>query len=71
MIEIESLTEKDIGRWVKYWPTDERGRIKSWNSKWVFVVYKCDNEWERFQNYTGCASKPSDLTFIPKPTIER
>jgi hypothetical protein len=65
MIEIEKLSEKDIGRWVNYYGygTVEEGKIKSWNDDFVFVVYKCDHNWERFKDYTGCATNPDDLKF--------
>lgn len=66
-IDIVKLNQNDIGRWVWYKPQfgpAERGRIKSWNEKNVFVVYKCDGQWRRFQDFTGEATEPSDLTFI-------
>lgn len=44
----------------------EKGKIKSWNDNFIFVVYKCDNQWDRFQDYTGCATSPDDLEFIYK-----
>ena len=51
--------ELRVGKWVVY--QNEKGRIKSWNSKFVFVVYKCADDWDNFENYTGCATKRSDL----------
>lgn len=61
------LTEKHIGQWVKYTRPysllEEFGRIKSWNDKYVFVVYKCANNWNDYQNYTGVATNPKDLDF--------
>ena len=65
MINIAELTTKDIGRLVIYKPTqeNEKGRIKSWNDKFIFVVYKCDNQWHRFQDFTGCSTDPDDLIF--------
>ncbi len=65
-MDIQALTKQDIGRYVRYKPSvgsEETGRIKSWNKKWIFVVYKCDNNWNHFRDYTGCATKPEDLTF--------
>lgn len=67
MIDIKSLNEFDIGKWVEYKGGAgeiERGRIKSWNDEFIFVVYKCDNQWNRFQDFTGVATSPEDLTFI-------
>jgi hypothetical protein len=65
-IMLENLTDKDKGRWVEYVSPHnnvEQGRIKSWNDKWIFVVYKCDNNWDSYTNYTGCATSPEDLNF--------
>jgi len=72
MISIAALTEADVGRWVAYKPAcgdSEKGRIKSFNDKFVFVVYKCDFQWDRFQDFTGCATDPEDLEFINKGEI--
>lgn len=65
-INIKKLKNKDIGRWVEYCGFKERskGRIKSWNEKWVFVVYKCDENWEKYSDYTAIATAPKDLTFL-------
>lgn len=66
MININNLVNNDIGAWVEY--SDgfkfEKGKIKSWNDKYIFVVYKCAGEWDRYKEYTGCATKPEDLNFI-------
>ncbi len=71
MIDIAELTKDDIGKWVKYNDDfkPEKGRIKSWNDKYIFVVYKCDHQWDRFQDYTGCATKPEDLEFTTKGAL--
>ena len=66
MIDINTLTEADVGRWVNYTPTvgpKEPGRLRSWNDKWVFIVYKCDNQWNRFQDFTAAATDPDELEF--------
>jgi hypothetical protein len=66
MINIKDLKPEDVGRWVRYIPcvgAPEPGRIKSWNDTFVFVVYKCDQQWDRFTDYTGCATSPEDLEF--------
>lgn len=41
MIDINSLTEKDIGKVVNYFGgvDEEWGIIKSWNDKFIFVQY--------------------------------
>ncbi len=67
MINIKELTKRDTDRWVLYtpsWGGAEKGRIKSWNDKFIFVVYKCNNEWDNFHDYTGCATNPTELEFI-------
>jgi len=69
MIEIESLKESDVGRWVEYCPAfgkRQKGRIKSWNNKFVFVVYHCDDNWNDYQNYTAAATLPDALSFQQK-----
>ena len=71
MINSKILTEKDIGRWVEYKsvfdPICEIGRIKSWEGNLIFVVYKCNNDWENFMNYTGCGTHCASLKFIEPP----
>ena len=67
MIDIAKLRDEDIGRWVEYRGgagEKERGRVKSWNNNYIFVVYKCNGEWGRFQDFTGQATQPQDLRFI-------
>ena len=66
MINIENLKESDIGKAVIYDPgfKSERGLIKSWNDKWIFVVYNCDNNWNNFTDYTAAATNPEDLMFV-------
>lgn len=67
MIDIAELRKEDIGRWVLYRDgagKKEKGRLKSWNDEFIFVVYKCDGQWKRFQNYTGNATNPEDLIWI-------
>jgi hypothetical protein len=66
MINIATLNRSDIGKWVvcKKGSLESKGRIKSWNGYFIFVVFTCDNNWDNFNNYTGCAVKPSDLSFV-------
>lgn len=67
MIDLALLTTNDLGRWVEYNGAAgeiERGRLKSWNEEFIFVVYKCSGEWKRFQDFTGQATRPEDLHFI-------
>ena len=67
MIDIAQLRKSDIGRWVEYHGSGgeiERGKLKSWNDTYIFVVYKCSGEWKRFKDFTGAATSPRDLKFI-------
>ena len=67
MIDIAQLRKPDIGRWVEYSSSGgeiERGKLKGWNEEYIFVVYKCAGEWNRFQDFTGAATRPKDLKFI-------
>ena len=65
MIDIKHLTLPCIGKWVLYTSGDKKeiGMIKSWNDKVVFVVYHCNNDWNNYIDYTGCATDPKDLEF--------
>lgn len=65
--EIENLNKSDIGRTVIYKPDmeNELGIIKSWNDKYIFVVYLGNNEdkKEHWDRYTAAATNPEDLIF--------
>ena len=66
MIHINQLGPEHVGKWVEYRDgagETERGRIKSWNDRVVFVVYRCNNEWHLFKEFTAAATDPADLTF--------
>lgn len=59
MINIEQLTEKDIGRGVIRmvpYREPEDGIITSFNSSYVFVKYKSSNQSQ--------ATKPEELVFL-------
>ena len=66
MINIKELTNKDIGMWVVYKSFNEKelGRIKFWNDKCIFVVYKCSMDWNNFKDYTGKSTLPENLEKI-------
>lgn len=73
MIDLTQLTKKDVGKWVEYHGRGgevEHGRIKSWNDEFIFVVYRCNNEWDRFQDFTAAATDPKDLIFLEKKVIK-
>jgi len=66
MIKLDQLKESDKGRDVIYYPgygDKEIGRLKSWNDHNIFVVFHCNGEWDRYQEYTGQSTKPEHLTF--------
>jgi hypothetical protein len=72
MIDIRDLRPEHVGHWVRYrdahFPDQsEDGRIKSWNDRTVFVVYKCDNQWHRFKDFTAAGTLPESLSFIEAP----
>ena len=42
----------------------EKGKVKydqEHDEDFVFVVYKCNDEWSRFSEYTGARTKITDL----------
>lgn len=72
MIDIKKLTIKHIGCWVRYddeFGKIEDGRIKSWDKYTIYVVYKCNNEWDNFQKYTGQGTGPAFLRFLESEEI--
>ena len=67
MIDIKELGPEHVGKWVEYRGGAgeiERGRIKSWNDQFVFVIFRCDGEWNSFKDFIGAATDPNDLTFF-------
>ena len=57
MINISTLSEKDVGRKVVYHREHcrrEEGELSSWNEKFVFV---------KFRGPTGEACEPADVSF--------
>lgn len=67
-MKIENLKADDTGRWVEYrdpnWPGHcEVGKIKRWTKQYVFVVYSCAGDWDRFMDYIASATNPDCLEF--------
>ena len=66
MIPIASLTNADRGEWVLYrGDLIERGRIKSWDNRFIHVVYHCYGHWDQWEDYTATSILPDDLVFAP------
>lgn len=67
MIHLDRLTHADKGAWVEYDPGQgqpvELGRLKSWSKDVAFVVYRCDEQWDRYHDYTGQMTSPEYLNF--------
>lgn len=67
MIESKDLIPDDIGRWVvadNGMGDQEVGRIKSYTPRVIFVVYKCDGQWHRFQDFAGVSTEGEDLFWL-------
>lgn len=59
----ETITFKK-GDSVTYCPAygaKEKGVVKEVREDIAFVVYKCNGEWHRYEEYTGAATNISDL----------
>lgn len=73
MIHISDLKPEHVGQWVRWrggHPDHrEEGRIKSWNERYVFVVFKCDDNWERFEDYAGQSCDPSNIDFMGRGEV--
>ena len=39
----------------------ENGIVKKVTENGVFVVYNCDNNWDKYQDYTAALTRPQDL----------
>ena len=55
---MRKFNDSDIGKYLIYEPTGEVGRLKSFenNRSIAWVVYKCGDDWENYQNYAGQAT---------------
>lgn len=74
MIATKDLRKSDVGRYVIY--TDgvgdtQKGRIKTWNDCYVFVVYYCANDWVNYLAYGSQATDGKDLEFEVSNNAER
>jgi hypothetical protein len=72
-IRIDDLGPDQIGAWVNYIrATSEprKGRIKYWNQRFVFVVFDCANQWDRFTDFVAAPTNPEDLDLVVMSTTE-
>lgn len=63
----QKLIDAGKGSWVVYEDPhgeDEEGRIKSWNDKYIYVVYHCGGNWDDFDEYTGVPTSPEDIKLV-------
>jgi len=55
----------EIGDKVRYCPEhslkEEKGVVKSIQPDLAWIVYNCNNDWDNYRDYTGCATKITDL----------
>lgn len=71
-MRIKDLTKADIGKVGYYIPSfgePELGILKTWNEKFIFVVYPGNNpaKREHWDRYTSAATKPQDFYWeVPK-----
>jgi hypothetical protein len=71
MINIDKLTSADVGRWVSYCTLPlqrNHGPIKGWTKQFVYVVFRCDGNWEDFADYTAAPTLAEYLDFL-SPTV--
>lgn len=66
MIDVTKLKSIDIGSFVLYIGKEgkELGRIKAWQDDIIFVVYKCDNNWDYYTQYTGVSTNSKALILL-------
>ncbi len=63
MINLHALEGRHKGKWV-ICKDGTRGRIKSWNEKFIFVVYESPGKnMDQFEKYIAVATNPNDLAF--------
>ena len=67
-VRLDQLSDRDIGRWIVWTDpnlgTVQKGRLKSWNELFCFVVFKCNDDWIRFENYSAEACAPRECRFL-------
>lgn len=68
---IDRFDKNDIWKFVTYTATHSAGETERWKLKaynnltnTAYVVFKCNNKWESFQNYTSEACSYSELSYL-------
>ena len=64
------FTTADIGTYVLYQKdavSTKVGRIKAVGNQWMFVVFDCNNRWDRYHTYPSLAVRPATLTRTEAP----
>jgi len=51
--ELTSMQEGSLVHYVPFVGQKQNGRIKSISGSHAYVVYKCGDDWDNYQNYTG------------------
>lgn len=46
------------------------GKIKSWNDSYIFVVFNCDNKWDKWMDYTAEACEPEKLVLYAAEALK-
>jgi hypothetical protein len=72
MIFKEQINNNLIGKYAVYTTPlkIEVGRIKSFNDKWIFVVYNCNDDWDDYKSYTGVPTSPGNLNIIEDAEVD-
>lgn len=69
MIDITKLVSKDIGRWVELTGKAQKGRIKFFTASFIFVVFDCEDNWNKYNEYVAIPVNPDSLTFLNKVLV--
>jgi hypothetical protein len=57
----EELQQGDYCHYTRSDGGKENGRIKSIGEEYAFVVFRCNKEWDKYEDYTGQRTQLSDL----------
>jgi hypothetical protein len=60
-MDIEKISEGMKVNYKSNHGEPENGIVKAIGVAIVFVVYKCNNDWDNYKNYTAAATHPGSL----------